>query len=443
MTRAARRACRLAAAVFLGLAAGAPAALALAEPEPGAQRDSRAALIEVVSFGVAPVEGLATDGEFQPKPEDIVHREDVSAEDPREARETRTRVAETWPALLLRLGVALNAVQQGQLSALPQLIAGKFVRGYDKDGDRPAQLEYVVDDGTAYTIVFGQDALQVTPHASDPRIVERMRRDPSKASLFTATDAIGLPDAIVLQLAEIFAGDVDFHRELHYGYRCAIVYEVLYRDGHIDRPGKILAAEFAIRNRTLSAYYFDGVQGSPGYYTETGRSMRKIFRRSPVEFSRRTSEYTLARFHPILKVWRAHRGTDYAAPVGTPVLATSDGTVRFAGERGEYGNLIVLSHHNRYQTYYGHLQRFANGIAPGAVVAQGQVIGYVGMSGLATGPHLHYEYRLPDGEGEWASVPEPEVKQPPPASGPAFVAAVRDYREKLAVASRAHVVTLD
>lgn len=421
------------------------ATCALAGNAAAPERAARQPLIEVVAFGVAPVAGLEEDRELGPKPGDILHRRERLASPQAVPAGTETRVVagESWIDLLGRLKAPLPEAVRAQVELLPALSPGKYVRVRPAEGERAAEAEYVVSDTQAYTITLRADGLQVTPHANDPRTAARIRADASKASLFTATDAIGLPEAIVLQLAEIFAGDVDFHRELHHGYRCSLVYEVLYRDGHIERPGRILAAEFAIRNHRLKAYYFDGGKGREGYFTETGRGMKKIFRRSPVEFSRITSEYTLARFHPILGVWRAHRGTDYAAPAGAAVLATSEGVVDFAGRRGELGNLIILRHYERFLTYYGHLSAFAEGIAAGRTVEQGQVIGFVGMTGLATGPHLHYEFHLIDGSGQSISVPAPETLEAPPADSPGFFEAVKNYRDQLELAARAHVVTLD
>lgn len=408
-------------------------------------RPARQPLIEVVAFGVAPVAGLDGNTDLQPRSGDILHRPEPAAspQDPAAATETRVAAGESWADLLGRLKVSLPDRARGQLELLPVLSPGKYVRARQPQGELPGEVEYVVSDREAYTIVLRADGVQVTTHANDPRLASRIRADASKASLFTATDAIGLPESIVLQLAEIFAGDVDFHRELHHGYRCSLVYEVNYRDGHIDRTGRILAAEFVIRNRQLRAYYFEGGRGRNGYFTETGRSMKKIFRRSPVEFSRITSEYTLARFHPILEIWRAHRGTDYAAPAGTAVLATSDGVVDFAGERGELGNLVILRHYDRFLTYYGHLSAYAEGIVPGREVEQGQVIGYVGMTGLATGPHLHYEFHVIGGDGHWINVPAPEAMEAPAVDSPGFFETVRNYRDKLELAGQAHIVTLD
>jgi murein DD-endopeptidase MepM/ murein hydrolase activator NlpD len=410
-------------------------------------------LIEVVAFGVAPVSGISAESRPRPRPGDVLHRPD--APDLQQARrgevETRVVWGESWLDLFNRVGDKLNSAVLpgpaaiGRIDLLPVLAPGKYVRLRSDPGREAVEIEYIMHADEAYSIFLNPAAIQVRRHTSDPRLVEQMRADPAKASLFTATDVIGLPEAIVLQLAEIFSDEVDFHQELHYGYRCTIVHEVLYRDGHIAGPGRILAAEFIIRNRRLQAYYFDDGRGRAGYFTETGKSARKTFRRSPVEFSRVTSDYTLARFHPILGLWRAHRGIDYAAPAGSKAMATSEGVVEFMGDRGELGNLVILRHYGRFLTYYGHLNGFAENLAVGAKVEKGQVIGYVGMTGLATAPHLHYEFRVEDGSGNGIRipVPPPEVLNEPPIRSQAFFRAVEAYRDKLQVAEKAHFVILD
>jgi len=355
---------------------------------------------------------------------------------------------ETWLELLARTNQSLDSETLRQASSingvalLPPLAAGKYVRLRSVEGSRQVEIVYVASPKEGYTIILDPAGVQVKRHASDAKLVEKIRSDPAKASLFTASDAIGLPEAIVLQLVEIFAGDVDFHRELHRGYRCTLAYEVHYRDGQIEQAGKILAVDLVIQNRRLQAYYFDDGKGG-GYYSETGRSMKKMFRKSPVEFSRVTSDYTLARFHPILGLWRAHRGIDYAAPSGSRVLATAEGTVDFLGVRGELGNLVILQHQNRFLTYYGHLNAFAAGLAPGSKVESGQLIGYVGMTGLATGPHVHYEFRVRNSAGEWVSVPAPEQVEAPPLDSPAYFRAIESYRGQLDLAASAHFVILD
>lgn len=441
--------------ICLSLAVAAAESMTHAHASESLQREqlSRQPLIEVAAFGVAPVSGVAEDSRLRPKPGDILHRQEAPGLEQGRQLEIETRVlfGESWLDLFNRVGDKLNSgapaspAVTGRIDVLPALEPGKYLRVRSIPASQAVEIEYVIKAEEAYSITLNPAGVQVRRHTSDPRLVERMRADASKASLFTATDAIGLPEGIVLQLAEIFSDDVDFHRELHLGYRCTIVYEVLYREGYIDRPGRILAAEFLIRNRRLQAFSFDDSRGRAGYYTETGKSMKKTFRRTPVEFSRVTSDYTLARFHPILGLWRAHRGIDYAAPLGSKVIATAEGVVDFMGERGELGNLVILRHYGRFLTYYGHLNGFAKGLAMGSKVEKGQIVGYVGMTGLATGPHVHYEFRVEDGSGNGIgiSIPPPDVLDEPPAQSEAFFKAVQAYRDKLQVAQNAHFVILD
>jgi murein DD-endopeptidase MepM/ murein hydrolase activator NlpD len=410
-------------------------------------------LIEVVAFGVAPVAGVDADARLRAGPEDIIHRllSRPAAQAAQQEAETRVLAGERWPGLLRRLGEKLDSELMGGDAVaarveklVPAPAAGKYVRARLIPENSAAQVDYIVETDEVYTILLSSAGVQTRRHAGDPRLVERMRGDASKASLFTATDAIGLPEEIVLQLAEIFSDQVDFHQELHHGYRCTLVYEVHYRDGHIDRAGRILAAEFVIRNRRLQAYYYSDGLGRSGYFDETGRSLHRTFRKTPVEFTRITSGYTLARFHPILGLWRAHRGIDYAAPLGTRVVATAAGTVEFMGDRGELGNTVILRHFGKFLSYYGHLNDFAQGLAVGAKVDKGQVIGYVGMTGLATGPHLHFEFHVEDGSGKSFSMPSPpDVLEDPPVESPAFFDAVRAFRSQMLVAQQAHVVVLE
>lgn len=418
---------------------------------PQAGQLSREPLIEVVSFGVTPVSAAAESGALRPKPGDVIYRSGTPAPGAQSEIETRTLFGESWASLFQRVGGKLNSEAWTspevirRIDLLPALEPGKYVRLRSVGADGTVEVEYVVRPEEAYSITLSPAGIQVRPQATDPRVTERVRADPSKASLFTATDAIGLPEKIVLQLAEIFSDDVDFHRELHHGYRCTIVYEVFYREGHIDHPGRILAAEFVIHNRRLQAFHFSDGRTRDGYYNETGKAMRKAFRKSPVEFSRVTSEYTLARFHPVLGLWRAHRGIDYAAPLRSKVMATADGVVEFMGDRGELGNLVILRHYGRFLTYYGHLNGFASNLAAGSKVEKGQVIGYVGMTGLATGPHVHYEFRVDNGseQGLGIPMPPPDVLEEPPIRSESFFRAVQAYRDKLEVAQQAHFVVLD
>jgi len=214
------------------------------------------------------------------------------------------------------------------------------------------------------------------------------------SSLFGATDAAGIPDAIAIQLAEIFGADTDFNRDLRKGDRFSLVYETLTHRGQSVRTGRILSAELINDQKLLSAYWFQTQDGKGAYYTADGKPLRKAFLRSPLEFSRVTSGFASARLHPVLQTWRAHKGIDYGAPTGTRVRSVANGTVVSAGRQGGYGNLIVIRHQGTYSTAYGHLSGFAAGIRQGTHVSQGETIAYVGQTGLATGPHLHYEFRV-------------------------------------------------
>lgn len=213
-----------------------------------------------------------------------------------------------------------------------------------------------------------------------------------KSSLFEATDNAGIPDQIAIQLAEIFSSDIDFYRDLRKEDRFSVIYEAGYNDGELIKVGQVLAAEFVNQGKTYRAVLHRDNSGKHAYYTPEGKSMHKSFLRSPLEFTRISSHFSLGRFHPILQKMRAHKGVDYAAPTGTRIKAAADGVVAFTGKKGGYGNVIILKHANGISTVYGHLSRFASNMRKGMKVSQGEVIGFVGMSGLATGPHLHYEF---------------------------------------------------
>ncbi len=212
------------------------------------------------------------------------------------------------------------------------------------------------------------------------------------SSLFQAAEAAEISDIVALKLANVFAWDIDFVLDIREGDRFTAVYEQIYQDGKYLRDGDLLAAEFVNDGKVYRAVRFVAADGSVSYYTPDGQPMRKAFLRAPVEFTRVSSVFNPHRLHPILNLIRGHMGTDYAAPTGTPVHAAGDGRVSFAGRRGGYGNAIVLAHSNSVSTLYGHMSRFAKNLRVGEHVRQGEVIGYVGMTGLATGPHLHYEY---------------------------------------------------
>lgn len=198
---------------------------------------------------------------------------------------------------------------------------------------------------------------------------------------------------LALELSDIFAWDIDFTTDLRNDDKFKIVAEGLYLKGEFKKYGDILSAEFTNNGVTYRAYKFE-YDGKAHYYGEDGKSLRNAFLKAPLSFRRISSRFSNGRYHPVLKIYRPHHGLDYAAPAGTPVSAVSDGTVNFSGYKGQYGKLVIIRHANGWTTYYGHLSRINRGIKKGLKVEQGQVIGYVGATGLATGPHLHYEIRI-------------------------------------------------
>ena len=213
-------------------------------------------------------------------------------------------------------------------------------------------------------------------------------------SLFEAVTAAGAHDQTAVALADIFAWDIDFVLDIQPGDSFTVTYDEVYENGKYLQDGPILAARFINQGRAYQAVRYAAPNGRAGYYDPDGRSLRKAFLRAPLEFTRVSSRFDLRRHHPILNLIRAHKGVDYAAPVGTPVRAAGDGRVAFAGQKGGYGNVVEIDHAHGIVTVYGHLSRFARGVRTGRQVQQGEVIAFVGMTGLATGPHLHYEYRV-------------------------------------------------
>jgi murein DD-endopeptidase MepM/ murein hydrolase activator NlpD len=222
----------------------------------------------------------------------------------------------------------------------------------------------------------------------------QMKSGVIKSSLFAATDGANVPDSVAIQIAEIFASDIDFHRDLRKEDRFKVVYESHYSSGEPTGTGRVLAVEFVNKGKPYQAVYFEANDKERGYYTPEGKNLRREFLRSPLKFSRISSGFSRSRYHPILKKRRAHKGVDYAAPRGTPVRATANGTVAVSTRQRGYGKLIILKHRRRYSTAYAHLSAFAKGLRKGKRVNQGDIIGYVGSTGMATGPHLHYEFRI-------------------------------------------------
>jgi len=315
--------------------------------------------------------------------------------------EERLQRGDTISSLLDRIGV--DEAETRRLLALPQvsapmraLRAGTTIQARTSEDGNLLGLWFLNPGDKLISIQPQGDSFQAEESIVTLANNTVMKSGEIRSSLFAATDNAGIPDSVATQLAEIFSGDIDFHRDLRKSDRFTVVYEMLSHQGRQVRPGRLLAAEFVNQQRVLRAVWFQdtGTPGSRGgYYTPDGKNLRKAFLRSPLEFSRISSGFS-NRFHPILKEWRRHTGVDYAAPTGTRVRATGDGVVEFAGRRGGYGNVVVLKHSGGMTTWYAHLSAFAKGLRPGMRVGQSDIIGYVGQTGWATGPHLHYEFRV-------------------------------------------------
>lgn len=258
-------------------------------------------------------------------------------------------------------------------------------------------LKYQLDSDQFIAIkqtVTGYEANKVAQNLEKRPILKSAE---IKSSLFGATDAANIPDYIAIQIAEMFESEIDFSSDLRRGDHLSVIYEGSYDQGELLKTGDVLAAEFVNNGKTFQAIGYRDDSGKMQYYTPEGKSLHKSFLRSPLEFTRISSSFSSGRFHPILQRLKAHKGTDFAAPTGTGVKASGDAMVDFVGTKGGYGNVIVLKHDNGVSTVYGHLSRFASGLHKGEKVAQGEVIGFVGTTGMSTGPHLHYEF-LVNGE---------------------------------------------
>jgi len=276
---------------------------------------------------------------------------------------------------------------------LERVRAGEVLKLRKNAENQLEELTYALDETRTLQVRRVDDRLEAFTEAAE---LERRQTEVAgviDSSLFATAQSAGLSDRLTLELAKIFNYDIDFALDLRKGDRFVVVYDAYYRDDKKIRDGNILVAEFVNKGKSHRAMRYEDKGGSVAYYAPSGQSFRKAFIRTPVDFARVSSGFNLKRRHPILNVIRAHKGVDYAAGTGTPVKTTGDGVIDFIGVKSGYGNVIVVKHGQKYTTLYGHLSRFRSGLRKGAKVKMGQVIGYVGSSGLATAPHLHYEFR--------------------------------------------------
>jgi len=278
------------------------------------------------------------------------------------------------------------------------------------ENQRLAELTYALDEARTLDVRRGAGGLSATTLTSAIEHRSVATSGSIQDSLFVDGRRANLSDRMIMQFADVFGYDIDFAQDLQQGDRFAVVYDQIYKNGRKLRDGDILAAEFINQGHIFKAVRHVDAGGHAAYYSADGHCLKKAFIRTPVDYARISSGFSLNRMHPILHRMRAHQGVDYAAPIGTPVKATGDGRVEFAGRKGGYGNFIVIRHWGPYETAYGHLSRFKPGIHAGTQVHMGEVIAYVGMTGLATGPHLHYEFRVNGVHVNPVTVPLPRAE---------------------------------
>ncbi|MFB3100856.1 MAG: OapA family protein [Gammaproteobacteria bacterium] len=287
-----------------------------------------------------------------------------------------------------------NIMALGEDAAiLKHIKPGQEIRFLFEDGEFEA-LQYDVDlTDTLYIKKLG-DIYSAEMLETELERKVKTASGTIRDSLFLSGISAGLSDNMIMQMINLYGWDIDFAMEVRHGDQFHVIYEERYKDGEKVQDGPILAAEFINRGKSFTSVRYTHVDGHSDYYAENGNSMRKAFLRTPVKFARVSSRFSLGRKHPILNRIRAHKGVDYAASTGTPVRASGDGVIKLAARKGGYGRAIIIQHGGKYTTLYGHLSRYGRGIKKGKHVKQGQIIGYVGMTGLATGPHLHYEFRV-------------------------------------------------
>lgn len=356
----------------------------------------------VTAFGIAPQTdttqaNIQTVVENLPTPTSLT-QSSVSSVATNYWRDERIERGDTVSSILQRLGInddqiALFLKSPEATHALIQISSGKRVQAQVTDTGNLIWLRNITADGSMLEISADAGTFKTSQKTAQLEPQTVMKSGEIRSSLFAATDAAGIPDTIATQMAEIFSTDIDFHQDLRRGDRFNVVYEVFYHNGVPVMTGRVVAAEFINAGHTYRAIFSNVANSKGEYYTPDGKPLKKAFLRSPLAFSRISSGFEM-RFHPILKQWRQHKGIDYAAPTGTKVMAIADATVEFVGQQNGYGNFIILKHNGNYSTAYGHLSAFAKGLHKGEKISQGDLIGYVGMTGWATGPHLHYEFRV-------------------------------------------------
>jgi murein DD-endopeptidase MepM/ murein hydrolase activator NlpD len=331
------------------------------------------------------------------------------------------RSGDTLASIMQRLGIDDDAAEKfiksdGTAYRIMQLRPGKRIQAQTTASGELQWLSATVAGPRgsmpkAIVITRAGDGFKAMETAAELEKRIEMRSGEIRSSLFAATDNAQIPDAVAMQIVDMFSTDIDFASDLRRGDRFNVVYETFWQDGEFIRAGRILAAEFRNGKQDYESVWFDesGTGQGGGYYALDGKSLKKAFLKSPLEFSRISSGFSI-RVHPISGQWKRHKGVDFAAATGTPIRAAGDGEIDFLGTQNGYGNTVVIQHWSKYTTLYAHMSRFAPGLRKGSKIRQGEVIGYVGTTGWSTGPHLHYEFRVNNEPRDPMSVDVPNAQ---------------------------------
>jgi murein DD-endopeptidase MepM/ murein hydrolase activator NlpD len=364
----------------------------------------------VTAFGVAPLADSAVPEQRLMSEPLLINTVSAANSDTSFVQHEKIRRGETLSSLLSRMGVNDDEIagfvrRDRTARGLLELRPGRTVSA-SLSADRSVEsLNYrlgsegTLDQAKRLVIRRSDGRLEAV---EEPLQLERsveIRSAEVRRTLAEALEAADIPDSLVTRMGDIFGTEVDLRKDVRRGDRLRVVYQTVREAGSLEPPTveRILAVQFRGGQRKLEAVWFDRGNGNGDYYSFDGRSLSRTFLASPLEFTRVSSNYTEARLHPIFRDWRAHKGVDMHAPIGTKVRTTADGTIKFIGRQNGYGNVIIVQHNARYQTLYAHLNDFAQGLEQGSRVLQGDVIGTVGMTGWSTGPHLHFEFHI-DGE---------------------------------------------
>ena len=343
-------------------------------------------------------EAAATENAAQPAAQAEVATAEPAKKEPGHRQVVVTK-GDTLSTLFQKVGLAPGAVNDvlasdRQAKQFSQLKRGQLLE-FELSAEGELQsLHTKLSDLETISLNKGANGYAFTRTTSKPVMREAYAHGIIKSSLSASAQRAGLSHSQTMDMASIFGYDIDFAQDIRQGDEFDVIYEQKVLNGKAVGTGNILSARFTNRGKTYTAVRYTNKQGNTSYYTADGNSMRKAFIRTPVDFARISSRFSMGRKHPILNKIRAHKGVDYAAPRGTPIKAAGDGKVLLAGRRGGYGNTVIIQHGNSYRTLYGHMQGFAKGVSTGSNVKQGQVIGFIGTTGLSTGPHLHYEFQV-------------------------------------------------